>query len=99
MVALLVVGGFSGTRFQRGAEWVRAPDPRWGVAMESSADLASARRRVLELVEQHVRPDETVFVGCARHDRIDIDEMDLYFLSDREGATRRMQFDPGLIDD
>jgi hypothetical protein len=99
IIALLVIGGFSGTRFQRGWEWVRVDDPRWGVAMEDGAELAAARRRLLDVVEQHVQPDQTIFVGCARHDRIDIDEMDIYFLADRKGALRRMQFDPGLIDE
>jgi hypothetical protein len=36
-------------------------------------------------------------VGCVDHRYALYSEIDLYFLANRTGATRYMQFDPGLI--
>ena len=55
-----------------------------------------ARDRVLAFVEQHSRADERIFVGNVRHDRVYVNDMDLYYLADRRGAVRRMQFDPNV---
>ena len=35
--------------------------------------------------------------GCTDHRRLIFSDVDLYFLADRAGATRIMQFDPGTV--
>ena len=59
-------------------------------------DEAAARRVVLAFVASHTQPGEPIFVGAVDHRWIFVNEMDLYFLADRPGGTRTMQFDPGL---
>jgi hypothetical protein len=58
---------------------------------------ARRRREVLALVERETKPAEPIFVGAAQHQLVFVNEMDLYFLADRPGATRYMQFDPNVI--
>ncbi|MCC6765182.1 MAG: hypothetical protein IT293_11005 [Deltaproteobacteria bacterium] len=58
---------------------------------------AAARRRVVDFVTAHSRPGDPLFVGCGDHRRVILDDVDLYFLADRPGATRIMQFDPDIV--
>jgi hypothetical protein len=41
-------------------------------------------------------PDERIFVGLNRHDKIFVNSVGLYFLADRLPGTHWAQFDPGL---
>lgn len=77
---------------------VPAPDQpqRYGGLPEESLELWSARREVLSFVAQHGRAGDPLFVGQVDHRHALLSEIDLYFLADRTGATRYMQFDPGL---
>ncbi|MCU1280131.1 MAG: hypothetical protein JWM53_3677 [bacterium] len=58
---------------------------------------AAAKRAVVAYVSMHTAASQPIFVGCADHRRVILNDMDLYFLADRPGATRTMQFDPGLV--
>ena len=77
--------------------------PRFPAAetLERGAPLpyvdAAARRQVLAVVAAHSRPDDAIFVGCNDHRRVIMNDMDLYFLADRVGATRYMQFEPNIV--
>lgn len=53
-------------------------------------------RRALAFVSQHTSADEPIYVGLTDHRWTHKNDMALYFLADRVGATRYMQFDPGL---
>jgi hypothetical protein len=97
-LGVLVAGACSGLRFAPNTAWVRVSGGRWGIAREEDAALADARRRVVAFVAEHARPDEGIFVGCRQHAVTEIDEVELYFLADRPGATRRLQFDPATTD-
>lgn len=97
-VVVLVVGALGGLHFAPDPAWVRVGRARWGIAREANADLARAREHVVDFVARHTRPDQGIFVGCRQHERVDIDEMELYFLADRPGATRRMQFEAGITE-
>jgi hypothetical protein len=55
-----------------------------------------SRSEVLGFISQNTAPGEPIYVGATDHRRVLISEMDLYFLADRPGAVRRMQFDPNL---
>lgn len=49
-----------------------------------------------KLVQEQVPEEEPIFVGCDSHARHIFSAMDVYYFCDRPGATRYMQFDPGL---
>jgi hypothetical protein len=53
-------------------------------------------RRALAFVSQHTSKDDPLYVGLADHRWTHKNDMALYFLADRVGASRYMQFDPGL---
>jgi len=93
---LLLAGGALGLRWKFGRGWTSYPTARVGTVVAETAALAEARVQVLAFIARYSAPDERIFVGCEQHERVFISEMDLYFLSDRRGAVRRMQFDPNL---
>jgi hypothetical protein len=75
-------------------------------ALTSAAALISASTRKAWLVpialgatfvQQSTSPGEAIFVGATQHQQVHANEMDLYFLADRPGARRYMQFDPNVI--
>lgn len=70
---------------------------RYGGLPEWSEEQWAARREVLAFLARSGRAGDPIFVGCVDHRFPFMSEMDLYFLSDRTGATRYMQFDPGLV--
>ena len=65
----------------------RAPD------IPATAD----QQRVVSFIEQHGKPGDPLYVGVADHRWVNVNDMDLYFLANRLGATRYMQFEPKLI--
>lgn len=93
---VLLCGPIQGLRFGAGRNWVPLATPRASGLPARDAERAAARDRVLAFVEQHSRADERIFVGNVRHDRVYVNDMDLYYLADRRGAVRRMQFDPNV---
>jgi hypothetical protein len=58
--------------------------------------VAGEWRRALAFVSQHTGKDDPLYVGLTDHRWTHKNDMALYFLADRVGATRYMQFDPGL---
>jgi hypothetical protein len=54
------------------------------------------RDELAQAIQSLSAPGERIYVGLTDHRRIFISEMDLYFLADRPGATRYMQFDPNM---
>jgi hypothetical protein len=54
------------------------------------------RQRVLSFIAKHTGRGDPIYVGLTDHRWALTNDMDLYFLSDRVGATRYMQFDPNL---
>lgn len=59
--------------------------------------VAAQRHAVLAFLAENGRPGDPLFVGSVDHRFIFVNEMDLYFLADRVGSTRYMQFDPNVI--
>lgn len=57
---------------------------------------AGARRQVLDYIAANTRPGEPIYVGLTSHRTVFISEMDMYFLAERPGSTRVMQFDPNV---
>jgi hypothetical protein len=47
-------------------------------------------------VDERTTPDDPVFVGLSRHDKIFINDILLYFIMDRKSVTKWVEFDPGV---
>lgn len=64
---------------------------------ETSAFLVDAQRgAALRYLSNNTTPSDTVFVGLARHDKIFVNDVSAYFLTQRQPATKWHHFDPGL---
>jgi hypothetical protein len=77
-----------------GSYTLAAPRPGFG---EPDPAIARARQAVFQFTEEHTLPGEAVYFGTAHHDRVFINEADLYFLADRRPGTRYVQFDPNVV--
>lgn len=60
------------------------------IAMEERVDL-------LAFIAEATSPGEPIYIGRISHQRVMANEIDLYYLADRPGATRRTQFDPNMV--
>jgi hypothetical protein len=67
--------------------------PRYGSVPEPEA----AREAMLAFVLEHTAPEDPIYVGLADHARVFVNEVDIYYLTERTGATRIMQFDPNVV--
>lgn len=56
-----------------------------------------ARQDVQRFVNENSLPGEPIYVGLVNHGFVFISEMDQYFLYQRPGGTRYMQFDPNVV--
>lgn len=54
------------------------------------------RVRTIEFIDNHTAPDQELYVGATRHDRIFANDNLIYFGSQRLPATKWSHFDPGL---
>jgi hypothetical protein len=64
---------------------------------ETDSD-AVERRAAVAFLRTHSKPSEKVFSGCTTNRRSQTVALDLYFLADRRGGTKWLQYDPGLQD-
>jgi len=55
------------------------------------------RREVLAFIAEYSQPGEPIFVGNSQHRRANFNDLTLYYLAERPGATRYLQFDPGQV--
>lgn len=62
-----------------------------------TAFLPKDRARLAKFVQTQVDPEDPIFVGCVWHLRAMRSSVDIYYWVHRPGATRYMQFDPGLV--
>jgi Dolichyl-phosphate-mannose-protein mannosyltransferase len=54
------------------------------------------RIQTIEFIDSHTRPDQQLYVGSTKHDRIFINDNLTYFATQRLPATKWSHFDPGL---
>jgi hypothetical protein len=54
------------------------------------------RRQVIGFIDSHTRPDQKLYVGVTKHDRIFANDNIIYFGAQRLPATKWSHFDPGL---
>jgi hypothetical protein len=76
--------------------------------LSSAAGFASSPQRAgcipvgadqtlaIEFIRARTRPDEAIFVGNPRHDRIVVNDLAFYFLADRRCPTRYCELHPGV---
>lgn len=50
----------------------------------------------IKFIQMNTKPDEKIFIGDSRHDRIFVNDVMLYFLSERHSATKYHELHPGL---
>ena len=61
-----------------------------------ATDLVS-RREILAVLAKNTRPGEGIFVGNEQHRQVSWNDVSLYYLADRPGVTRYLQFDPNIV--
>lgn len=54
------------------------------------------REAAILYLRARTKPDERVFIGLVRHDKIFVNDVSAYFLLGRQPATKWHHFDPGL---
>jgi Dolichyl-phosphate-mannose-protein mannosyltransferase len=58
--------------------------------------LDPASTAAVEYVEQRTSPQDRIFVGAGRHDKIFANDIRFYFVSGRPAITKWQEFDPGV---
>ena len=71
---------------------------RFGNTEETTNERAVSRVAAAEFLRTNAPAGTAVYSGCVSHRHAWANELDLYFLSDRVGGTKYLQFDPGLQD-
>ncbi len=54
------------------------------------------REAAIRFIVQNTSPDERIFIGLSRHDKIFVNDVSSYFQANRLPATKWHHFDPGL---
>ena len=76
------------------ADWpacARAAPPRLGCF-----ELGQDRLEVLAYLRAHARPGDRLYVGTGRHDKIFVNNVELYFFSGLPAATKWQDLHPGV---
>jgi Dolichyl-phosphate-mannose-protein mannosyltransferase len=58
--------------------------------------LDPADTAAIQYVEQRTSPEDKIFVGAGRHDKILVNDIRFYFVSGRPAITKWQEFDPGV---
>ncbi|HKO93597.1 MAG TPA: hypothetical protein VJU61_20730 [Polyangiaceae bacterium] len=72
------------------------PEPASHLSRAGNTFVDDTRQQVLAFVKENTEAGAPIYVGLSDHQWTHSNDMDLYFLTDRVGATRYMQFDPNL---
>jgi hypothetical protein len=67
------------------------------LARASETWVSAVQAEALTFIYRHTQPGDLIYVGFTDHRWIFINDVNLYFLADRVGATRYMQFDPNVV--
>lgn len=66
------------------------------ITLAGRVNLAKDQIATLRFIRQHVPPEQPIFSGNIRHDRIFINDVMFYFLAQRSSATKYHELHPGL---
>jgi hypothetical protein len=106
-LALLAVVGASA---QRARAWTVEPSAgplalrlaNWRLCLDKRASplgcfvVSPEHVAVLAFLREQARPGDTMYVGAGRHDKLFVNDVDLYFLSGLPAATRWHDLHPGV---
>jgi hypothetical protein len=82
-----------GTMAETNGTWCKTPNPLTkGICFLPEKD----RIQAIEFIDSHTRPDQELYVGLPRHDRVFVNDNILYFATQRMPATKWSHFDPFL---
>jgi hypothetical protein len=70
--------------------------PTFGLERVACFAIDQTRADAIRYVEARSRPNDAIFVGLRRHDRIFANDALFYFVAARRPATKWYHFDPGL---
>jgi hypothetical protein len=70
--------------------------PASGLERVACFAIDQARADAIRYVEARSQPNDAIFVGLRRHDRVFINDILFYFVAARKPATKWYHFDPGL---
>jgi hypothetical protein len=92
-VAEYIFSAVRGALPQAQASWCKSGNPLTrGLCFLPEID----RARTIEFIESHTRPDQRLYVGLTRHDKIFAADNITYFATQRLPATRWSELDPDL---
>jgi hypothetical protein len=92
-VAEYIFAAVRGVLPQAQASWCKSGNPlTQGLCFLTEVD----RARTIEFISSHTRPDQRLYVGLTRHDRIFAADNITYFATQRLPATRWSELDPDL---
>jgi hypothetical protein len=79
------------------AQWTPGPAlPHGPPPYNGLEETQPFHAEVIAFIASNSGPDEPVFIGNAQHRLLLINEVELYYLSNRTGASRYTQFDPNM---
>lgn len=70
--------------------------PAAGLARMACFEVSKETADTVQYVQQHTGPNDPIFIGLDRHDKIFINDVTLDFAVNRPSATKWHNFDPGL---
>ncbi len=74
--------------------------PPWGcyshLKIASCALVDPNQEQAVEYIQAHTRPQDTIYVGNQRHDKIFVNDVGFYYLAGRLSATRYSELHPGV---
>lgn len=99
ITTLAAAGGALTGSIWRAAVTSRAPTPQDAGPHVDRAGMFAIpddEARAIEYVRARTEPDEPIFVGTGRHDKIFVSDISFYFLAERQPATKWYDYNPGL---
>ncbi|MFH1441762.1 MAG: hypothetical protein ABIH18_06990 [Candidatus Omnitrophota bacterium] len=62
-----------------------------------NSEFSHSQNQVIQYIQKNTKPNDKIFVGNLRHDKIVYNDIIFYFFSDRNCAIRYHELHPGLI--
>jgi hypothetical protein len=71
--------------------------PAWsGLPRAGRVQLPREQLAVAQFLQRMTQPDDRIYSGVGRHDRVFVNDVMLYFLAERHSATRYHELHPGV---
>jgi hypothetical protein len=70
--------------------------PPYGMERATCIQVNPAEEQLAGYIQQHTSPEEKIYSGTGRHDKLFMNDVLIYFLSKREPGTKWFELDPGV---